>query len=74
MSDDLVGWQPIETAPKDGKRILVGRAGAPPIFVWWEKLGDGSFTWVGVMGALAKAPTHWFPIPKCPEVEVPENA
>lgn len=36
---DVVGWQPIETAPKDGTPILGGHSEAV-LTVWWE--ADGS--------------------------------
>lgn len=52
-------WQPIETAPRDGARILVKGGGLTNIARWcydfWEYDGyDGSFT---------INPTHWMPLP-----------
>lgn len=62
-------WQPIETAPKDGTRIL---AIAPPdghqIVAWgqskrranWRINFETGPAWWG-------APTHWIPLPAPPE-------
>lgn len=71
-------WQPIETAPKDGTRVLVFSPDArePQIFVAWL----GSFILPGTKGEedegwidawsddLVDAwPTHWQPLPAPPE-------
>lgn len=66
------GWQPIETAPKDGTPVLCGfvgqRLNAKVIFwddeaEWWcvddNKLGPHVLR--------GPAPTHWMPIPPPPE-------
>ena len=70
-------WQPIETAPKDGTRILVpypifdpGNLTASPdryeiIVVHWREVGwvsDGA--WM-----LHEDPTHWMPLPPPPHTE-----
>jgi len=62
-------WQPIETAPKDGRRILVYRPGKhkystvdidfwqvnrAPLNCWWHSPSDGQ-------------PTHWMPLPEPPK-------
>lgn len=65
---DTRGWKPIETAPRDGTRILVYREGyAEPVAVcWWSKaFGD----WLSVPGAYAWRPDKWRPLPQLPESE-----
>lgn len=73
-------WQPIETAPKDGTRILLCRAidadGNPidddtfGLFVqraaWWE--GEGWVVYCSMPSEprLFFDPTHWMHIPKNP--------
>jgi hypothetical protein len=69
----MSNWQPIETAPKDGNRILVsgntdiatteftnGRWVLSPIA--WD--GDGE---TGGIADLEFVPTHWMPLPEPPQ-------
>lgn len=70
------GWQPIETAPRDGTPVIVARH--MDEFGWirgWARWagGDGFVSgWVSygfdpVMGELGLAhPTHWQPLPAPP--------
>jgi len=74
------GWQPIETAPKDGKAIdlyVLGPLGfgrrLP--FVWWGLDPDGWYgTTINADGSNAISggltPTHWMPIPAPPSSEL----
>ncbi len=59
-------WQPIETAPKDGQRIVAWR-GAPVIIRWVEKFaeiyGDTSEGWYEPELDRRAYPTHWIPLP-----------
>lgn len=69
-------WQPIETAPKDGRDILVwmplgdGRGNPTVAVVDWY-VANGESHWriaEGVFGPLALdfPPTHWMPLPEPP--------
>ena len=67
-------WQPIETAPKDGRKVLL---------VWPELLGRNVLplvvgAWTGTrwsrpkkFNAVKATPTHWLPIPPLPEASTP---
>lgn len=58
---DLLPWQPIETAPKDGTPIIV-RFGRSVRIVSWNR--DGDRTWSTIPGdwRLSWNPTHWLDI------------
>lgn len=70
-------WQPIATAPKDGKPVLVFHAACAK----WSKVGPvrvaswrggcwrGDSTFLGVDGV-----THWMPIPTPPEHDPSKEA
>jgi len=73
------GWRPIETAPKDGRSIIVGRDMGD--FGWiigtshWADI-QGISGWIsrglGLYGELGLAhPTHWQPLPAAPSRESP---
>lgn len=59
----MAEWQPIETAPKDGTKILAfNKWGEYGVAEWVESqqcwfAGYDDFT----------APTHWMPLPEPPE-------
>lgn len=62
-------WQPIETAPKDGRAILVNAGGFSYSVEWSEE-----FDWwcvddnkLGPFRLRGCAPTHWMPLPPAPE-------
>ena len=79
MSD----WQPIETAPKDGTKILVGRDGHQTTTgVWVEDKGRTlvpdlnepywekfDHSWWDVVFSEDEwfSPTHWMPLPEPPK-------
>lgn len=61
------GWQPIETAPKDGTPVLVWD-GSDAMVSYWSNVtgldGDGEWhTWA----LCAEQPTHWMPLPQPPK-------
>jgi hypothetical protein len=62
-----MGWQPIETAPKDGTNVLVGHERA--VFSgWWSESAGG---WVDgstdmYEDLIVYHPTHWQPLPPLP--------
>lgn len=72
-------WQPIETAPKDGMRILVRTVGGRITIVRWHRrqwtiyadYDNRSLQWLRgpkdwlVLGKAA-CPTHWMPLPASP--------
>jgi hypothetical protein len=71
QADDADGWRPIETAPKDGTRILVWREavvpGAPYCDVTaWPKNWTGLWPTAYMHYADGHEPTHWQPLPPLP--------
>jgi len=65
------GWQPIETAPKNSKAILVHCAERKNTYtVTWAR--DDEFPWSGKWKHFAgdflnEVPTHWMPLPAAPQ-------
>ena len=66
-------WQPIETAPKDGTRVLLIDADDAGTVCWgewsdWDEvpecrdIGD-----IGCNGQYDYQPTHWMPLPSPPQ-------
>lgn len=67
-----MSWQSIETAPKDGKTIILGAVGDFQIYLcrWVEdkSLAEGGL-WIenGFNDPLVGViPTHWMPVPEPP--------
>lgn len=50
-------WQPIETAPRDGRRVLLGWIVNPPTVEHTEISGWKRDHWIGDF-----TPTHWRPL------------
>ena len=75
-----MNWQPIETAPKDGTRILVYQRGRQRwvCAVWddnrysrkpspyWRPDDERSY---GILASRNDQPTTWMPLPSPPSVE-----
>ena len=56
-------WRPIETAPKDGTRVLLFREGyAEDVFVGWYNTTNNS--WVACFSSEILGVTHWRSLPK----------
>lgn len=64
-SDVMTDWQPIETAPKDGTRVLTAKVGGPVGMSFW--LTSSEKWWDGLSGHSRNSPpTHWMPLPHPP--------
>lgn len=67
-------WMPIETAPKDGTRLLlVGKvyAGLPFVGVWSPTDFNPAQPWlnaISITRLYEHVPTHWMPLPPPPSV------
>ncbi|UQS95251.1 hypothetical protein Pam5_35 [Pseudanabaena phage Pam5] len=61
------GWQPIETAPKDGTRVLV-YSGQESVQCasWWRDGDSGWAEWCSPDGYTIFDTTHWRPLPPNP--------
>lgn len=57
-------WRPIDTAPKDGTRILLANSyvAADGYFDYLLNKGKGCWVWPYVL----RNPTHWMPMPNLP--------
>jgi hypothetical protein len=65
-------WLGIETAPKDGTRIIVGygRQGNFPVkIVFWNTVHKFWSHYGDVVQGLEQNATHWMPLPEPPEEE-----
>ena len=67
-------WQPIETAPKDGRGILIcAGSGEDRVVGEAEFSSDGAWWWANTVGEnwdpieeTWGPPTHWMPLPDPP--------
>lgn len=65
----LKEWQPIETAPKDGREILAGAVGITFAWVISWLVCDGKWLLSNARDGMGKyyfEPTHWMPLPERP--------
>jgi hypothetical protein len=68
-------WQPIETVPKDGTKVLVGcfKPGAEKYGLvevdWYSTGGSSRFSFIGFgrFNHIYYPATHWMPLPPVPE-------
>ena len=73
-------WQPIETIPKDGTRVLVGQFNPEHmkygriVVDWWRRPDDGAgFIGLGLFSTPYWPATHWMPLPKPPIDAIPQD-
>lgn len=58
-------WQPIDTAPADGTRVLVLEDSE--VFLSWQHR-PGRWHTPDESGRWELTPTYWMPLPKIPDV------
>lgn len=63
------GWRPIETAPRDGTRIMAYEPSADSKNheIWWEDDCGGPFQGWTDDWDTEPEPTHWMPLPEPPQ-------
>lgn len=59
----MSGWQPIETAPKDGTDILVFSPESGEMFVAYYKRGE----WFFAVNNTLSCVSHWRDLPEPPK-------
>ena len=62
-------WQPIETAPTDGRMILATPCfgtSKQPYLIWWA-VGRRCNKWRFGDKPITAKPTHWMPLPEPPK-------
>lgn len=77
-------WQPIETAPKDGRWVLLcgfdpdddpvyGSTNPPAVVAFWREDDWGDewayCFWDSDWRSFVDGPTHWMPLPEPPETK-----
>jgi len=66
-------WQPIETAPKDGTKVLgyLPYSTMCPVSVMqWIRCTCGKDTWATIPGHWHILTSHWMPLPEPPKEEL----
>ncbi len=65
-------WQPIETAPRDGTRVILYREGyaEDQAIAWWDTVIS---VWRPVNGSVFTSVTHWQHLPSPPQPPTHEN-
>ncbi len=75
-------WQPIESAPRDGSKILLGRFTGKPkadregyICVDWCRQAKDKRGFIGFGGFNTTywPPTHWMPLPAPPKAALEQE-
>jgi hypothetical protein len=66
----MTDWRPIETAPKDGTRVLLYQVdspiGAHKIWIQYCNAKWGEY-WLSSDESLRMEPSHWMPLPPPPK-------
>lgn len=70
-------WQLIETAPKDGTRVLLVDVSDPSDDAvctgWWMEGYWRDYGDIGCNGQDEYEPTHWMPLPFKPDAKILED-
>lgn len=82
-----MNWQPIETAPKDGRYLMVGNEDGVWVACYTPTFQSGfqpDNPWISLMlnhrhiekvkRNYSSVPTHWMPLPQAPKVGCGETA
>lgn len=56
-----MSWQPIETAPRDGRQMILLLTASG-----WPQVAFSNTWWIGGF-SMGVGPTHWMPLPLPPE-------
>lgn len=80
MSDES-GWQPIETAPRNGVEIIGGWAAEQWVYaIWYRGEGREAGWWFANEGPgeycgelICPQPSHWRPLPSPPPAPTQEG-
>lgn len=83
----MTEWMPIESAPRDGTKILAHcqprhiDSGNPMGWdyvgvIWWrkDKFQDSIWPWRHSLNDSAAEPTHWMPLPEPPSANAEQAA
>lgn len=75
LLDRESGWQPIETAPKDGTRIWCWNGVGQTDAAWINPYKDKLYLWCdNYRRYISPLPTHWMPLPQPPKPTGQEKA
>jgi hypothetical protein len=60
-------WQPIESAPRDGRWFIAYNVVTGPYGTCYRQGGFPYYGWGCGNGAWFPSPTHWQPFPEAPD-------
>lgn len=64
--EGMAGWQPIETAPRDGREILGYTEEVGALVMYWDTMSQEQDHWSDGMSISYWTPTHWMKLPEAP--------